>query len=91
MHKTLPAHLFKARKLDKRIGVVVDAQIKIRPFLVTANHERSRLLATLVTAGRLTGMHRGDQPARKCERSMPFISCGRGLDDPRACQHIARN
>ena len=40
VHEALAAYPFKALKLSKRIDVVVDAQIKIRPLLVTANHKR---------------------------------------------------
>ena len=60
MHETLAAHLFKALKLGKWIKVVVDAQIEIRPLLVTANHERHRLLSALVATSGLAGAHRGD-------------------------------
>ena len=45
MHEALPAYAFEALKLGKRIGVVVDAQIEIRPFLLAANDESGGLLA----------------------------------------------
>src|SRR5258708_16647849 len=91
MHETLAAHLFKALKIGKRIKVVVDAQIEIRPLLVTANHERRRLLSALVATSGLPGAHRGDQPTRKGERGIAFIRCGRIFDNPRAGEHVARN
>src|SRR5262249_39440155 len=91
MHETLAAHLFKALEFGKGISVVVDAHIEIRPFLVAANHERRRLLSSLVAASCLARVHRGDQPARKGERGIAFIRCGRVFDDPGAGEHVAGN
>ena len=51
MHPTLAAHLFEAFELGKRIGVVIDAQIERRPFLLAVDQQRRRLPAALVAAG----------------------------------------
>ena len=51
MHPALAAHLFEAFEFGKRIGVVVDAQIERRPFLLTVDQKRGRLPAALVAAG----------------------------------------
>ena len=90
-HEKLAAHPFEALELGERIGMVIDAQIKVGPFLLTANHERSRVLAALVAAGRLTGTHRGDQPPWKGERGIAVISRGRVLDHSRSGEHVACN
>jgi hypothetical protein len=65
MHPALAAHLFEAFELGKRIGVVVDAQIERRPFLLAVDHKRRRLLAALVAAGGFARSHRRDQPLRE--------------------------
>src|SRR5258708_33517155 len=65
MHPALAAHLFEAFELSKRIGVVIDAQIERRPFLVAVDQKRRRLPAALVAAGGLARLHRGDQPLRE--------------------------
>jgi hypothetical protein len=88
MHEVLAAYLFKAFEFGKRINVVVNAQVEIRPFLVTANHKRRRLLSTLIAASGLAGAQRGDEPARKREYGIPFISRGRVLNYASADQHI---
>ena len=50
MHPALPADGFEAFEFGERIGVIVDAQVERRPFLVAVNHKRCRLPAALVAA-----------------------------------------
>jgi hypothetical protein len=65
MHPALAAHLFEAFEFGQRIGVIVDAQIERRPFLVAVNQNCRRLPAALVAAGGLAGAHRRDQALRE--------------------------
>ena len=89
MHETLAAHLFKALKLGKRIKVVVDAQIEIRPILVTANHERCRLLSALVAASGLARLHGDNEPARERKPGIRLIGCRSGVEHVLSHQHVA--
>ena len=91
MHETLPAYAFEALKLGKRIGVIVDTQVEIRPFFFAANDERGGLLAAFVAARGLAGSHRSDQAARKGQRGIFCIGGRRILDDARAREHVAGN
>ena len=50
MHPALAADLFQPLQFGEWIGVVVDAQVEVRPFLLALDDERGRLLATLVAA-----------------------------------------
>ena len=52
MHPALAADRFEALEFGERIGMVVDAQVESRPFLVAMDQQRGRLLAALVAAGR---------------------------------------
>ena len=65
MHPALAADLFQPFELGERIGVVVDAQVEIGPFLLAVDQQRGRLLAALVAAGGFAGLHRRDQPLRE--------------------------
>jgi len=65
VNEILPAYGFKPRKLGERVGVIVDAQVKLRPFLLAVDEERRRLLAALVPSGRLARLQRADEPAGK--------------------------
>ena len=56
---------FQPRQFGERIGVVVDAQIELGPFFLAVDQQRRRLLAALVAAGRLAGVQRRDQAARR--------------------------
>ena len=85
----LAAHLFEAREFGKRIGVVVDAQIELRPLVVAVDQERRRLLAALVAAGGLAGSHRRDQPLREWQVFARDIARGRIVQHPGAGQHVA--
>ncbi len=60
--------MLEPRELRQRIGVVIDAQVKIGPFFLAVNQKRRRLLAALVAAGRFAGDHRCDQALRKRQR-----------------------
>ena len=90
MHKAFAAHLFEPFELGERISVIVDAQVEVRPFLLTTNHQRGRLLSALVAASRLAGAQRGDQAARKRECGIHCVSRSRVLDDCSAEEHVAR-
>jgi len=50
MDEALPAYPFEALKLGKRIGVIVDSQAKIGPFLLAAYDEGGGLLAAFLAA-----------------------------------------
>ena len=65
MHPALAAHRFEALELGERIGMVVDAQVEVGPFLLAMDQKRRRLLAALVAAGGLASAHRGDQALRE--------------------------
>ena len=89
MHETLPAYAFEALKLGKRIGVIVNAQVEMRPFFLAANDQRGGLLAPFVAADCLARAHRSDQAARKGQRGVLCIS-GRGIRDHALVrQHVA--
>ena len=66
MHPALAADRFEPLELGKRIGMVVDAQVEVGPFLLAVDQKRRRLLAALVAAGGFAGLHRRDQAL--CER-----------------------
>ena len=59
--QALEALLVQAAQLAERLGVVVDAQVEARVVLVAVDAQRRRLLAALVAAGALAGLHRRDQ------------------------------
>ena len=65
MHPALAADLLQPLQFGERIGVIVDAQVEIGPLLLAMDHQRRRLLAALVAAGRFARAHRRDQPARE--------------------------
>src|SRR5436305_7764032 len=86
-HEKLTAHAFEALELGKRFGMIVDPKIEVWPFLLTADDERSRLLAALVATGCLARPHRGDQAPWKGERGTAVISRARVLDHSRPGEH----
>ena len=59
---------FQPLQFGKRIGVVVDAQVELGPFLLAVDQQRGRLLAALVAAGGFAGLHRRDQAPREGQR-----------------------
>jgi len=50
---TYYAHGFEPVKVGKRVGVVIDAQVKVRPLFFTIDQKRGGLLSALVAAFRL--------------------------------------
>ena len=65
MHPALAADRLQPFQFGERIGVVVDAQVEIGPFLLAVNQKRGRLLAALVAARGFAGAHRRDQASRE--------------------------
>jgi len=89
VNEILPAYGFQPRKFAERVGVIVDAQVKLRPFLFAMDEERSRLLAALVPSRRLARAHRADEPARKRQAVIRNVSRRRIFQDARTRQHVA--
>src|SRR5262245_24873061 len=89
MYEKFAAHRFEAFEFGERISVVVDAQIEVRPCLITANHQRGRLPAAVVAARCVGVAQRSDQAGRKSKCAIPYISRGRILDDCSAEDHVA--
>src|SRR5205085_10402735 len=71
------------------VGVIVDAQVEVGPFLFSIDEERRRLLAALVAAGRLAGLVGRDQAAREWQAGVRDVSLGGFGDDGGAGQHVA--
>ena len=91
MHPAFAADLFQPRQFAQRIGMVVDAQIELGPFLVAMDQQRRRLLAALVAAGGLAGMHRRDQPLRERQFGVGDIGFRGVVEHGGAGQHVAGN
>ena len=91
MHPALAADLFQPLEFGKRIGMVVDAQIEIGPFLLAMDQQRRRLLAALVAAGGFAGLHRRDQPLRKRQVGVGDIGLRGVVEHGGARQHVAGN
>ena len=89
MRPALAAHRFQPRQLGERIGVVVDAQVEIGPFVLAVDQQRGRLLAALVAARRFARLHGGDQPARERQRRVGAIGGGGVVEHARPGQHVA--
>src|SRR5437763_1873118 len=65
MDPALTADFLQPLQLGERIGVIVDAQVEIGPYLVAIDQKRGGLLAALVAARGFAGLQRRDEPARK--------------------------
>ena len=89
MHPALAADLFQPFEFGQRIGMVVDAQVEIGPFLLALDHQRRRLLAALVAAGGFAGLHRRDQPLRKRQGGVGGKGSRGVVKHGRAGQHVA--
>src|SRR6266446_8665758 len=89
MNEMLAAHPLQPFELGERIGMIVDPQIEVGPLLLAMDQQCGRLLAALIAAGCLAGLHGGDQTAREGERARLRIG-GRGLaEDARPRKHVA--
>src|SRR6266852_1397832 len=91
MHPSLAADLLEASELGQRIGVVIDAQIERRPFLLAMDQKRRRLLAALVTAGGFACSHRHDQTLREWQLFVRGIGFCCVVQYPPTRKHVAGN
>src|SRR5258708_16236969 len=89
MQPAVAAYLFEAFEVWQRIGVVVDAQVEMRPFVLAVDQKRRRLLAALVSAGGFARSHRRDQALREGQAFASDVGLGRVVEDARAGQHVA--
>jgi len=89
MHPALAAHLLEPFEFGQRIGVIVDAQVEIGPLLLAMNQQRRRLLAALVAARGLAGLHGCDQPLRKGKAGIGDKGLRGLVEHGCARQHVA--
>ena len=79
------------QQFGQRFGVIVDAQVEKRVCLGGADQQRRRLLAALVAARGLAGLHRRDQSFGEGQIAARVVGLRRILDHLGAGQHVARD
>ena len=87
--EALEALLVQAAQLGQRLFVVVDAEVEARVVLVAVDAQRRRLLAALVAAGALAGLHRRDQSLGERQAGAGGIGGDRRVEHVGAGEHVA--
>ena len=83
-------NLLQARKLGQRVGMIVDANVDQRPFLVAVDQQGRRLSPALVAAGCLGRLQSRDKSLRKRHLGARLVGCRHVVEHAGLGQDVAR-